>query len=130
MARRLGADEAVDGHRDDIVAAARRFAPGGLDAALLTTGGKPADDALQTLADGGRAAYPNGVEPPPKPRPGISLKSYDGTPTHEAIEKLNRLIEKGPFEVHVARTFPLTEAAKAHEVLEEHFLGKIWFRPE
>jgi len=31
----------------------------------------------------------------------------------EQIEKLNRLIESGPFEVHVARTFPLEKAADA-----------------
>jgi NADPH:quinone reductase len=40
LARRLGADAAVDGLSDDIVAAARVFAPAGIDAALLTAGGE------------------------------------------------------------------------------------------
>ena len=43
--------------------------------------------------------------------------------------KLNRLIDSGPFEVHVARTFPLDQAAEAHRALGEHFLGKITLRP-
>ena len=34
LVRRLGAEEAVDGKRDDLAAAARRFAPDGLDALL------------------------------------------------------------------------------------------------
>ena len=39
LVKRLGADTVVDGHRDDTAAAARRFAPNGLDAALITAGG-------------------------------------------------------------------------------------------
>jgi NADPH:quinone reductase len=45
------------------------------------------------------------------------------------IEKLNRLIESGPFEVHVARTFALDQAAEAQRALDEHFLGKLALRP-
>lgn len=129
LARRLGADVAVDGHRDDVRAAARKFAPQGIDAALLTAGGKVAEQALECLRENGRVAYPKGVEPEPKARPGIKMESYDGDPTPEAIARLNRLIEKAPFEVHVARTFPLEKAAEAHKALNEHFLGKLALRP-
>lgn len=129
LAGRLGADAVVDGRKDDIAAAAREFAAGGLDAALLTAGGEPADRALATLRAGGRAAYPNGVEPEPQPRPGISVRSYDGTPDPQVIAKLNRLIESGPFEVHIARSFPLEQAADAHRALETHYLGKLTLRP-
>ena len=45
------------------------------------------------------------------------------------MTQLNRLIEQGPFEVHVARTFPFHQAAEAHRALDEHFLGKIALRP-
>jgi D-arabinose 1-dehydrogenase-like Zn-dependent alcohol dehydrogenase len=54
LARRLGADVVVDGHKDDVVAAARQFAPGGLDAALMTAGGDAANRALTALKDGDR----------------------------------------------------------------------------
>jgi NADPH:quinone reductase-like Zn-dependent oxidoreductase len=129
LAKRLGADAVIDGHKDDIFEPAKRFAPNGFDAALLTAGGETANDALQTLAENGRAAYPHGVEPEPKVRPGISLKSYDVSPSKAAIQKLNRLIEQGPFEVHVARTYPFSRAADAHQALNEHFLGKLALRP-
>jgi hypothetical protein len=42
---------------------------------------------------------------------------------------LNRLIELGPFEVHVARTFALEETPAAHRALDGHFLGKLALQP-
>jgi NADPH:quinone reductase-like Zn-dependent oxidoreductase len=130
LAKRLGADAAVEGHGKDLPDAARAFAPDGIDCALLTAGGKPAERALKALKDGGRVAYPNGVEPAPKARAGITAQSYDGTPSREAIRKLNKLIETGgPFDVHVARTFPLDQADEALRALDGHFLGKIALRP-
>ena len=131
LVKRLGADAEVDGRKDDIAAAAHQFAPNGLDAALITAGGPTADKALTAMRAGGRVAYPNGVEPRPKPPFGIDAKSYDGMPDPQAIEKLNRLMESsgvpgtGPFEVHVARSFPLDQAAEAHRALDEHYLGKL-----
>jgi NADPH2:quinone reductase len=129
LVKRLGADAVIDGHKEDVQAAARKFAPGGLDAVLLTAGGKEAERALEALRDGGRVAYPNGVEPEPKARPGIKVTSYNGEASPEEIAKLNSLIEKGPFEVHVARTFPLEKAEEAHKALNQHYLGKIALRP-
>lgn len=129
LAKRLGADAVVDGHRDDVAAAARKFALVGLDAALVTAGGEAADRALTAMRDGGRVAYPNGVEPEPKAPPGAKVAAYDGEPDREIIDKLNRLIEAGPFEVHIARTFPLEQAADAHRALDEHYLGKLALRP-
>ena len=54
--KRLGADKVIDGHRDDILKAAREFAPKGLDAALLTAGGKAGSRRLRRF---GRAAGPH-----------------------------------------------------------------------
>lgn len=123
--RGLGADKVVDGKRDDIAAVARQFAPQGLDAVLLTVGGEAAEKALSTLRQGGRAAYPNGVQPVPKERAGIKIQSFDGEYASPPFEKLNRLIEAGPFEVHVARTFNLEQAADAQLALEDHYIGKL-----
>jgi NADPH:quinone reductase-like Zn-dependent oxidoreductase len=55
----------------------------------------------------------------------VRIDAYDGEADREAIDKLNRLIETGPFEVHVDRTFSLEEVAAAHAALNEHHLGKI-----
>jgi NADPH:quinone reductase-like Zn-dependent oxidoreductase len=129
LAKRLGADDAIDGHKSDIFAAAREFAPAGLDAALLTAGGRIADRAVEAVRDGGRVAYPNGVEPEPQARAGVRIESYNGSPSPQSIRRLNELIEKAPFEVHIARTFPLDQAADAHRALQHHFLGKLALRP-
>lgn len=129
LVKRLGADAVVDGRKDDVAAAARAFAPNGIDAALLTAGGAAAERALAALSEGGRVAYPNGVEPAPKARPGVRAQNYDGMPDPQAIESLNRLIESGPFEVHIARVFRLDQAGEAHQALEEHYLGKLALRP-
>jgi NADPH2:quinone reductase len=131
LCRRLGADAVVEGHDGDVLAAVRAFAPDGVDAVLLTAGGHEAEKTLAAVRQGGRVAYPNGVEPEPRTRGDINLRSYDGMPDPAAIEKLDRLIETGPipFEVHVARAFPLDQVAEAHRALGEHFLGKLVLKP-
>ncbi|NLF32835.1 MAG: NADP-dependent oxidoreductase [Planctomycetes bacterium] len=129
LARQLGADAAVDGHREDVPDAAWGFEPDGFDAALLTCGGDVVEQTLFAMRKGGRVAYPNGVDPVPDVPEGVYLQGYDGMPDPEAIEKLNSLIEAGPFDVHVARVYPLDRAADAHRALKEHFLGKIVLRP-
>jgi NADPH2:quinone reductase len=129
LVKRLGADVVVDGHKDDVITTARQFAPAGFDCALITAGGDAAQEALAAVREGGRVAYPNGVEPEPQIRSGVSVQSYDGTPDPQAIEKLNRLIESGPFLVHIDRTFSLDEIAEAHRALESHHLGKLALRP-
>ena len=125
LAQRLGADTVVNGRNSDVTAAARDFASGGLDAALLTAGGEAANRALASVRAGGRAAFPSGVLPEPKIPSDLRQGTYNVTVNRQAIEKLQHLIEAGPFEVHVARTFPLGKAAEAHRALSEHYLGKL-----
>jgi len=129
LVRRLGADSVLDGHQGDVEAAAREFAPNGLDVALLTAGGEAADRALATVRDGGRVAHPNGVMPEPKARPELPVQTYDVMPSGQLFKRLNHLIESGPFEVHVARMFSLEQAGEAHRALDQHYLGKLALRP-
>ncbi|WP_213164018.1 zinc-binding dehydrogenase [Kaustia mangrovi] len=130
LARRIGADFAVDGRKDDVLAAARAFEPAGLDAALLTAGGQAAQDALQTLRSGGRVAYPRGVSPAPESQPDLTVTEYVGDEAaRDVFDKLNHLIASGPFEVHVAQSFTLDQAADAHRALGTHYLGKLVLRP-
>jgi NADPH:quinone reductase-like Zn-dependent oxidoreductase len=128
LARQLGADAVVDGRKADAVAAAREFAPNGLDAALVTVGGERVERALTALREDGRAACPHGVMPVPRVRPGVHLYLYNGDRSQQAIARLNHLINSGPFEVHVTRTFPLDQAAEAHRMLGTHFVGKLALR--
>jgi NADPH:quinone reductase len=128
LVERLGADAAANGRTDDMPAAIEKFAPAGLDAALLTAGGEAAEKALRAVRDGGRVAFPKGIQPEPKPRPGVRFGGYYGAPDSEIIGRLDRLIGTGPFEIHVAQTFPLDRAADAHRALDDHYLGKLAFR--
>jgi len=126
LAQRLGADMAIDGKAGGVGQALRNFASSGVDAALITaSGGSALDEALAAVRTGGRVAYPNGVDPAPKARKGITVRAYDGIPDPAALERLNRLIEAGPFEIYVDQTFTLDQAADAQRALERHHLGKL-----
>ncbi len=130
LSKDLGADSAVDGRGDNLLNAAKKFAPNGIDAALVTVGGEKTVQALLAIRKGGRVAYPHGVMPEPTAPDGIEIEAYDGEISGALIERLNALIDSGPFDVHVARTFQLEDAGKAHKALTEHHLGKIALRIE
>ena len=125
LCEKLGADHVVDGKSADVAAAARDFAPGGLDAALLLAPPGPIAGALRLVKDGGTIAFPTGVDEPDPPRDGVAVEEFSGIPDGAAMRKLDDLIAAGPFTVHVARAFPLERVAEAWEMLDTHFLGKI-----
>ena len=87
-----------------------------------------ADRVLSAIRVGGRVAHPNGVEPVPTPPHEMTVQAYNGDPDGEILDRLNGLIEAGPFEVHIDKSFPLDQAADAQEALEKHHLGKIALR--
>jgi NADPH:quinone reductase len=129
LARKLGADAAVDGRNGDIARAAQEFAPEGVDAILALAGGDALERCIDALRKGGRVAYPNGIEPEPKHRRGIKTKPYDGTPGREELEHLGRAVEAARLQVPIAAEFPLADAKQAHERLAQgHVLGKIVLR--
>jgi NADPH:quinone reductase-like Zn-dependent oxidoreductase len=128
LVERLNADQVVEGHRDNLLAAIQEFAPDGIDAALLTAGGEAAEKTVEGMRNGGRVAYPGDMDPEPQTRPNIEFMRYDGKPDADIIRRLNQWIDSGPFTVHIARTFPLEKAADAHRALDEHYLGKLALR--
>jgi NADPH:quinone reductase-like Zn-dependent oxidoreductase len=127
--RKLGADAAIDGKSDDIAAAARDFAPDGVDVVLAFVGGAELTRCLDALRKGGRAGYPNGVEPEPRKRKGITIKSWDGTPGVREFERLERAVDESKLKVPIAETFKLENAPDAHRFVEKgHVLGKVVLR--
>ena len=131
LVRRLGADVVIDGKKSDIAAAVREFAPKGVDAVLAFAGGDPLEKCIGGLRKGGKVAYPSGVEPVPKPREGITVVPYDALFGDQAEQwsQLNAAIEAKPFEVPVAATFSLANAAAAHKRVEAgRVLGKVVLR--
>ena len=129
LVRRLGADEAVDDRREDVAEAARRFAPDGIDAVLALVGGKKLARCLDALRRGGRVAYPNGIEPEPRKRRGIRIRTYDAAAGVREFQRLGRAVEGARIRVPIAAAYRLADAAKAHRRLAKgHVLGKIVLR--
>ena len=131
LARRLGADAAVDGHNgNNIVASAREFAPDGFDAALVTVAGEAPEKALTVMREGGRVAYPwVNQRPAPKAPSSVRLFGYNGSIDRALVIKLNKLIESGAFEVHLGGTFTLDQAVDAYQAVGSHHLGRLALLP-
>jgi NADPH2:quinone reductase len=129
LVRRLGADEAIDGRHEDLLAAARQFAPQGLDAILALTGGDALQRSIATVRGGGRVAYPNGVEPEPKPVGAVTCVGYDAVSGVCEFAALNQAVEAAKLQVPIDSEYFLTDASKAHARLSQgHVLGKIVLR--
>ncbi|MGZ3361823.1 MAG: quinone oxidoreductase family protein [Xanthobacteraceae bacterium] len=129
LVREMGADLAIDSRHEDVAAAARGFAPHGIDAVLALAGGDALDNALAAVRSGGRVAYPNGVEPVPKKRRAIKFIPYDGVSGIREFERLNRAVISAKLKVPISERFLLADAAKAHEHLAAgHVLGKTVLR--
>jgi NADPH:quinone reductase len=129
LARRLGADLAVDGRREDIAAAARQFMPDGADAVLALAGGQTLTRCLDAMRRAGRLAYPNGVEPALRKRSGIKVIAYDAVPGVRELRRLNQAVKAARLKVPIAAVFPLAETVRAHQRLAAgHVLGKIVLR--
>jgi NADPH:quinone reductase len=92
----------------DLAAAIHRFAAEGLDAVLATVNGKGRDTTITAIRQGGRSAYPNGVQPEPRAGHGVVAVNYSGTPDRQTFDRLNALIEAGPFSVQIDQSFLLS----------------------
>jgi NADPH:quinone reductase-like Zn-dependent oxidoreductase len=128
---RLGADAVVNGRTEDIAAAAKRFAPNGIDAVLGLVGGEGLEHCIDALRkDGrGRVAYLFGMDPLPKPRLGIRMTLYSFISGARELEHLNKAVVAAKLHVPIAAEYPLANAAQAHEHLAAgHLLGKIVLR--
>src|SRR6185503_7617262 len=97
LAKKLGADSAVDGRSDGVLLAVKEFEPSGIDAVLVTAGGDRTVRALSAIRQGGRIAYPHGVMPEPTAPDGVAIEAYDGEISHTQIDRLNTLINSGTF---------------------------------
>ena len=131
LVRRLGADEVVNGRTGDIAAAARRFAPHGVDAVLGLAGGDALEHCIDALRqDGrGRVAYLYGMEPLPRPRFNIRMTLYSVISDPEEFARLNKAVEAAKLQLPIGAEYSLADAAEAHRRLAAgHLLGKIVLR--
>ena len=127
LARQLGADAVVNGRTGDIAAAAKQFAPQGVDAVLGLAGGEGLEHCIDALRPAqGRVAYMYGLEPIPRPRGNMRMILYSFVGGTNELERLNQAVQAARLRVPVAAQYPLADAAAAHQRLQAgHLLGKI-----
>ncbi|MGI4877187.1 MAG: NADP-dependent oxidoreductase [Janthinobacterium lividum] len=125
LANDAGADAVVDSRSGNVGEAVAAFAPDGLDAVLAVANGAGLEALAAALKPGGTLAFPHGVQPEPTVPEGRNAEVYEGNADRATFDKLNALIERRPFDVHVAGRLPLEAAAEAHRRLKGHHLGRM-----
>src|SRR4029077_7125603 len=101
------------------------FAPDGFAGALVFAGGHGWKDELKLVARGRHVAWPNGVEPDPTTPQGLKRHAYDATISRATLERLSALVARGPFHVHITKTYALEATAQALRDVQDHHLGKL-----
>jgi NADPH:quinone reductase-like Zn-dependent oxidoreductase len=142
--KELGADAAVDHTQPGWAEQVRAAAPGGVDVALEAVGGETLDRVIDLLAPGGRvvvfgasAGHLGDIAVRSlfrlKSATGFSLLAWraaDPGPVRAAIAELTRLFQAGGLRAATETGLPLTEAARAHQLLEDRaVLGRILLLP-
>jgi NADPH:quinone reductase-like Zn-dependent oxidoreductase len=111
----LGADEAVD-----YTAGALAGRVHDVDVVLDLVGGEAAVDALPTLRDRGTFVTVTGAADELRERAAgrVRLAGILVEPDRLGMEALAELAAEGVLRPHVSATFPLSDAARAHEAIE------------
>lgn len=146
LAKSMGADEVVDAKSHDL-GADLRAANGGkpVDLVLEMVGGKTFDESLESLAPFGRlVTYGNASRTAPTPVMPGSLVGTTKTITgfwlahcfghkellDDVIVELFTLVEQGKLYPVTGTTYPLSQAAKAHQaMLARETVGKVTLDP-
>ena len=146
LAERLGADHLIDYTETDFAEAVNEETNGeGVDLVLDGIGGETSQQSLDCLAHGGRMVAYGAASGQPGQLDTSTLlfnnftvygyhlgQSMQRDPGRVlgAVEHLTELLTGGDLEVVVGETFPLTEAAAAHEHIENReSSGKIVLEP-
>jgi NADPH:quinone reductase-like Zn-dependent oxidoreductase len=118
----LGADEAIDYTQQEVGEAVRDA-----DVMLDLVGGDTGLRSMAALRDGGLLlSLPSStdLEPLRDAAPGrVRVTGMLVEPDRTGMEAIARLVDDGALRVRVARTFPLSQAARAHELGESGQTG-------
>jgi NADPH:quinone reductase-like Zn-dependent oxidoreductase len=112
----LGVDEAIDYTSEDVAERAHD-----VDVVLDAIGGDAASDALRAVRDGGIVVTLSGASVEPLREHAGDRVRVDGIlvePDRAGLEAISDLVSAGALRPHVSHTFPLAEAARAHELGE------------
>ncbi|WP_336364253.1 zinc-binding dehydrogenase [Halalkalicoccus salilacus] len=137
-AEEIGADHTINYEEEDFSRAIREETDGaGVDMVVDHVGAQTWDESLKSLAKGGRIVT-CGATTGPNPDAGLNrmfwnqlsvIGSTMATPeqTEEALE----LVWDGTFEPEIGEVLPMSETARAHEIIEEREdFGKVVVVPD
>ena len=135
ICRRLGADRVVNYKSEDVSAAIRQFAPGGVDVWWETLREQDLDLAVGHLAMRGRMILMAGrdARPPFPVGPfytkdcaihGFAMFNAPADEQRKCAVEINRWLAEGKLRPQIARVMPLSETAAAHRLQEESTLKK------
>ncbi|MFC7223503.1 zinc-binding dehydrogenase [Halalkalicoccus sp. GCM10025322] len=137
-AEEIGADHTINYEEEDFSRAIREETDGaGVDMVVDHVGAATWDESLKSLAKGGRIVT-CGATTGPNPDAGLNrmfwnqlsvIGSTMATPeqTEEALE----LVWDGTFEPEIGEVLPMSETARAHEIIEEREdFGKVVVVPD
>jgi NADPH:quinone reductase-like Zn-dependent oxidoreductase len=120
----LGVDEAIDYTSENVAERARD-----VDVVLDAVGGDAASGALRSVRDGGVVVTLSGTSVGPLRELAGDRVRVDGIlvePDRAGLEAIAELAAAGALRPHVSHTFPLADAARAHELGEAgHTQGKL-----
>jgi NADPH:quinone reductase-like Zn-dependent oxidoreductase len=128
----LGAAQALDYTRGDLVSAVHTLSPGGVDAVLDVATRDPAglSHISQVLRDGGRLLTAIvTAEAPRLAEQGINAALLSWQPSAELLGRITRLVDAGQLKVIIDHVYPLEQAVVALEQVEHgHVRGKVVLR--
>ncbi|MBZ9842573.1 NADP-dependent oxidoreductase [Mesorhizobium sp. CA5] len=121
--RSIGADEVIDYTSDDFTVKV-----GNVDLVLDPIGGDHADKSLEVLRDGGVLVSLLDVHDATRAKAsarGVRVERMSVVPDREGLVELARLVDAKKLMLHVAKAFPLDQAAAAHAFLATRPIGKV-----
>ncbi len=135
ICQELGADRVINYKTEDVDAAVKAFAPGGLDVWWETLREPNFERVIPLLAMRGRMVVMAGRDARPSFPVGpfyvkdCSLHGFamfNATPREQrvAAEDMNRWMAEGKLKARVDRVLPLAETAQAHRLQEASTIGK------
>ncbi len=123
----LGAQEVIDYQAVDFREAVRSLYPDGIDMVIDCVGGDYIEKSMDVLKKKGRLVSIVGS-------PNLELVRQKGVdfsfvfvaPNAKELQSIAKMVDNGYLKTTVAASFPFSEAAKAHELIEgKHTRGKI-----
>jgi NADPH:quinone reductase-like Zn-dependent oxidoreductase len=121
--RSLGADEVLDYTANDFTQTVQDA-----DIVIEPIGGDHAAQSVASLRSGGVLVAlldPSEDAKAQAKARNIRVERISVHPDREGLVELSKLVDTGKLVVHVAKTFPLEQAAQAHEFLATRPIGKV-----